>query len=210
MSNSTDSDLSIHEITTLTDPLYDSWLNIYQKSFPLNEQMLVSEHNKSLRSGVENGARDEVYLVSLNQEKRVTGIVRANYSVEHQAIALWYLAVDPELRGGGIGAWLYHESIRYVSRGREVKALVFEVEIPDECHDEASKSVAERRIGFYRRQGAKLFGGIHYIQSVGWQPPIPMHVMIDLFVEMTPEEALDLTRATLDEKFEQVGEITLS
>jgi GNAT superfamily N-acetyltransferase len=199
----------LHEIVSLDDPSYDDWLDIYQKSFPLSEQILVSEHNKSLRKDGAKGERTEIYLISLDSEDKPTGIARVNRDIENSAACLWYLAVSPNLRGAGIGSWLYNQVIELVtSRGR-CDAMEFEVELPERCENEESRLLAQRRIEFYRRQGAKLFGGIHYVQVVDWQPPIPMGVMVHPFTQMTPDDALILAEKVLGQDIERIGEVTL-
>lgn len=201
----TSEDLSYQEITCLADPNLLPWLDLYETAFPPSERILVSAVLQNLLSR-ENG--EDVYthlLAVVNASGKVVGMAMYTFSEELQLAYLWYLAVDPRLRSQGIGARIYRELLRQV-REVHLKALVFEVEIPE--RENSVNSL--RRIHFYRRQGAFLLEGIHYMQHVGWhQEPIPMHVMVHPMQALTPQEAFNLANSLFDGSVEQVGELQL-
>ena len=72
------------------------------------------------------------------------------------AVLLDYFAVDPSLRGGGIGGKILDLLKQWASQ----KAPLFlaEVEDPDFAQSPEDLSVRNRRIGFYRRNGFALTG----------------------------------------------------
>lgn len=89
-----------------------------------------------------------------------------------------------------------------------MRALVWEVESPEHFEDTARREMAERRIGFYRRQGALMLAGTHYMQKLPHQPAVPLHVMVRPIEPVTPQEVFGLAQRLL-EGVEQVGELGL-
>jgi len=202
-------ELSFHQIESIQDEGYDDWLNLYQQSFPLNEQVLVSSLNKLLRAVEEESAT--TFLLVRDDSGAAVGMALYECSAKCGCAALWYLAVRSDIRSKGLGGIIYREIIsRIRSASSEITALAYEVELPEEAEDDAVRALAIRRIEFNRRNGAKLVGGIHYVQSVGWQPPIRMHLMIHPFEEIGPETALEKLRCEFGEDVRKIGEITLS
>ena len=201
---------SIHEITSLDDPHYDAWLDLYQQSFPLSEQMLVSELNRMLRNKAKGLSSGEIYWALLDGSGQLIGMARFNLPADNQVAALWYLAVQSEVQSQGIGSRFYQAVVEHIRQttGENAEAVVFEVETPPNFVS-GKPSDAERRIAFYRRNGARLLTGIHYVQSVGWQPPIEMSVMLHPLAPLTPEWAYELARIALGFAVEQIGAIHL-
>ncbi len=215
MMNESTERLNYRSIRSLSDKCYDSWLDIYQTSFPLSEQMLVSALNSALREigGQDASERTAEFLLAETQEGEPVGISHYVYSEDCKAGLLWYIAVRKDIRSKGFGSQIYHESVQRLKNDHpEIIALMFEVEDPMHVDTDEENQLAHRRITFYRRNGAKLVSGIHYLQSVGWQPPIPMHLMIhslnDAF-KITAENALELIRCAFGSDVEQISEITL-
>ncbi len=207
--------LSYRSIQSLSDQSYDSWLDIYQTSFPLTEQMLVSSFNSALREieAQDASERSAEFLLAETEEGEAVGISHYVYSEDCKMGLLWYIAVRSDIRSKGIGSQIYLESVRRLKSDHpEMIALMFEVEDPTHADNEEGNQLAHRRIGFYRRNGAKLVGGIHYLQSVGWQPPIPMNLMIqplnDAFA-ITTENAFELIQCAFGADVERISEITL-
>ncbi len=202
--------LSFHRIVSLQDEGYDDWLNLYQQSFPLNEQMLVGSLNKMLRGGEEGGVATTFLLVR-DESGAAVGMALYESAAKCGCAALWYLAVRSDVRSRGLGGATYREIVSRVrAASSEIKALVYEVELPETAEEDSVRALAVRRIEFYRRNGAKLVGGLHYVQSVGWQEPVPMHLMIHPFAELSPEQALEMLQCKLGEEVKHVGQITLS
>jgi len=203
-------DLEFTELTSLDDERYDDYLDLYQTSFPLNEQMLVSSLNGLLRSIASGADEWSRMVVGIAPDSRVIAMAHYEIMPDEGAAALWYLAVLKSLRSGGIGSRLYREIVGRVTGVPDPPAaLVFEVERPDHAHTPEDRGLAERRIEFYRRNGALLLGGVDYVQSVGWQPEVPMHVMVHPLQSMTPEHALQLARTVLGDSVQPTHGPTL-
>ena len=188
----TEAPLRYHVITSPDDPLLVPWLELYERAFPPEEKVPVSDHLDTL-------ARPDpewhVALVAVTAE-RDDFVAMLRYEWGGRAAYLPYLAVGEAWRGAGLGSRIYEhllERIRGASPG--VEALVFEVERPDQAHDAPGREDAERRIRFYQRLGARLLRGIHYLQEVPEQPPIPMNLMVHPFQPLTAEAALELARS---------------
>jgi len=201
----TSDDLSFVEIVRLDDPSLLSWLDLYETAFPAPERILVSSILRIL-SDTTNGKKADTHLRAvLNTAGELVGLAMYSLSAEHPIAFLWYLAVNRKLRSQGIGSRIYQEILRQIQL-LNLKALIFEVEIP-----EGENSVnALRRIRFYKRQGALLLEGIHYMQHVDWhQYPIPMHVMVQPLEPLDPESAFNLAKSLFGDSIEQTGDLRL-
>lgn len=202
--------LRFHEILSLGDELYDAFLDLYQISFPLNEQMLVSDHNRVLRGKEEGRSRHQHLLAALDGERVLVGMARYDLIAECRAAVLWYLAVHPDARCKGIGSAFYAEIARRVRlEGPSIRALAFEVQDPEETQSPEERDLAIRRIEFYRRNGAQRLCGIHYTQSVGWQPPVPMHIMVHLWAPTDLEDVFQLSKCLFGNAVQRVKPLSL-
>lgn len=185
--------LRITEITTPDDDLLLPWLDLYEIAFPPAERMLVSFYLRLLREK-RDGLWPDHNLLAVQREGVFVGLAHYVVVAEQDLVWLWMFAVTPEARNQGVGAAIYGEIVRRLPAG--TVAVLIEVERPDLAHTEAERELAERRIAFYRRQGARLLEGVHYVQSVGLhQPPLPMHVMLHPLQALDAETAFALARA---------------
>ncbi|MGC9396774.1 MAG: GNAT family N-acetyltransferase [Anaerolineae bacterium] len=200
-------DLRITEITDLDDDLLLPWLDLYEMAFPPAERMLVSFYLRLLREK-RDGLHPDHHLLSVQRDGTFVGLAHYVLIAEHHLAWLWMFAVTPEARNQGIGAAIYADIVRRLPA--ETVAMFIEVERPDLAHTEAERALAERRIAFYRRQGALLLEGVHYVQSVGpHQPPLSMHVMIHPLRILDAGTAFDVACAVLGETITQTGTLSL-
>lgn len=203
--------MTYHDITTLNDPLYDDYLDLYQRSFPLNEQGLVGDFNRLLRRRMLGEVVNQHLVAALSNDGSLIGMAEYAINYELAAGVLWYLAVSERRRGLGTGSEFYIEIARRVQADLpHALGVVFEVERPDHCGSTSEAELAERRIRFYQRNGAFLLGGIEYIQSTGWQPGVPMHLMVHPFAHMTPQAAFQLCGAVFGASVTRAGDLTLT
>lgn len=204
-------ELTLIEITSFDDPLYDRWLDLYQISFPLNEQMLVSSLNALLRDRNRLGNGRKPILACVNERGDFKALVHYESFPDRMAAVLWYFAVEPEARSQGIGSAAYSLLLRRLQIEQpDIRSLFFEVEDPNACESLEQKHHAQRRIAFYRRNGAAQLTGIHYLQSVGWQPPLQMCLLVHRYAAMQAEEALALAQHLFNgEKLAQDGVLAL-
>lgn len=205
----------IRAVTSRTDPTLAGLFDIYQKSFPVEEQMLVSYFLDKLRA-FEQGEAQEFHLVVLAQECSVAGFAyfEVGRCVEGVGIGgyLWYIASHPELRRLGVGKRLYDHVRDTMFTRHNCRAMFFEIEVSDDArarHGEQAAAYADWRKSWYKRQGALELRGTRYMCGVDWHPPIPMQVMVHPNGELTPEEALRMARDVQDESIEAVGTLAL-
>jgi GNAT superfamily N-acetyltransferase len=202
-----DMDLHITEITDPDNALLLPWLDLYETAFPPPERMLVSFYLRLLREK-RDGLHQHHHLLAAQREGVFVGLAHYVEAAEHHLAWLWMFAVSPETRNQGIGATIYADVVRRLPAG--TIAVLIEVERPDLAHTEAERRFAERRIAFYRRQGAQLLGGVHYVQSVGpHQPPLPMCVMIHPLLPLDADAAFGLACAVLGDAITQTGALSL-
>jgi GNAT superfamily N-acetyltransferase len=196
--------LTFVEITSLNDDLLLPWLDLYETSFPASERILVSGILKMLKDNIRGLPVAEHLIAGLDGDGSLSGNSLFSAPQDGNVAVLWYMAVDPSRRSGGIGTRLYQDVLqRIATPGRQ--ALIYEVEI---AH--AGDELAERRIRFYQRQGAHLLKGIHYLQHIGsHQAPIPMHIMIHPLVALDARQAYDLAKGYFGDAVKQIGEFRL-
>lgn len=207
---------TIRPLTSLQDPAVPIVFDIYQKSFPVIEQMLISFFWRILRDKEQGGAAQyhfEVLCEGEGESEVIAGF--ALYEIdpdEPEGGYLWYIAANPDLRGAGVGKMLYsHVATQVEAAG--ARALFFEIETYDDAfahHGQEAADYAEWRKAWYKRQGALELKGTHYLCGVDWQPAIPMQVMVHPFdSDLNPEEALVIAHDVVDESIEQVGDLSL-
>lgn len=73
------------------------------------------------------------------------------------SVLLDYYAVEPQMRGTGIGGGFLQE----LGKMLDCDGIVMECEMPCKAENEQEKTIRERRIRFYERNGAEL-------SSYGW------------------------------------------
>jgi len=201
-------DLHITEIADLHDGLLLPWLDLYETAFPPSERMLVSFYLRLLREK-RDGLQPHHHLLAAQREGVFVGLAHYVELCEHNVAWLWMFAVIPEARNHGLGAAMYGEIVRRLPAG--TIAMLLEVERPDLVHTEAECRLAERRIAFYRRQGARLLEGVHYVQQVGpHQAPLPMHIMLHPLAPLDAETAFRCAKTAFGDAVAQTGALTLS
>lgn len=178
--------LHYHDLAGVSDPYTGVFLDRIQQSFPPNEQMSMSSILGSISERSE-GQILQVVLSASPPDGIPVGMIWEERSQEPPYTLLWYLAAVE--KGGGIGTRIYQD-LRERTRASGLRAILFEVERPD-CTPDPETAI--RRIAWYRRNGARLCRNIEYHQTVGWQPPVPMYLMVDtLDSEMPDKEVLSM------------------
>jgi ribosomal protein S18 acetylase RimI-like enzyme len=200
-----DEPLRIIEITSLNDDLLPAWLDLYETAFPANERVLVSTFFAILKSKAKGKAEYQHLLAAVDKAGELVGMVWYELFPETEAAALWCIAVAPEARSRGAGSWLYKQVIARADP-KHYAAWVFEVEKPENAAAPEQEQLARRRIGFYRRNGARLLTEIRYIQTIGThQTPITMHLMIHSLRQVDARQAFDLAAGIFGSAVVKVG-----
>ncbi len=196
----------LHPISTLTDPTLPDVLDIYQASFPPREQVRMSWWLQLLR-GLSREEKPTGTLLALCEASTETVVGMAYYEIEEfgeeRLGFLWYLATDSKQRNRGLGAAAYQAIVSQILDTESCTLMLFEIEIADEVaqsypHEPTLAELARRREAWYRRNGAQKLTGIHYEQSVGWLPAMPMHLLFHSRQSLTPEQAFSYAQQLTD------------
>jgi len=148
-------------------------------------------------------------LAAIDNQQNFVGMALYELNSRISCTILWYLAITPKNRGRGFGRWFYQEIISQVEKAGN-QAMLIEIEIPEKALSMERKVQSERRIRFYRGNGAKLFNGIFYTQSVGpHQPDTQMHLMIHPFENLEPKQAFAIAKKQFKQHLRKVGPINL-
>jgi GNAT superfamily N-acetyltransferase len=196
--------LDIRELCDLNDDLLLPWLDLYETAFPPEERNLVSDVLKALKP--ESGAgRNQHLLAATGPTGQLLGIAMFTVQPGNPVAMFWYLAMVPEARGHGYGSQFYQDIVRR-ARAAGCELAFLEVEIPERTTTAEAHQMADARIRLYRRLGAHLLCGISYVQAVGpHHAPIPMHLMVHLMTDLTPEDAFRLGQLTFGAYLTQTG-----
>lgn len=182
---------SFHELSTLDSDWGQQALAIYNEAFPVEEREPLDELTATVNSR-ETGEQTHHFRVMVDADGQVAGI--SIFTVTHpQYMAfLRFIAVRSDLRSRGLGRAMLRDVVREVRRdgrrrvGYPYLGVVFEVERPAEAHDESEYHLRERRIRWYRRNGAKVIPHVDLVTPpvTPDQPPMRYHMM---FVTAVPK-----------------------
>lgn len=183
------------ELTGPDDPALPAYLALYERAFPPEERVPVADFETVL-SERQEGRSPHMHQVAALEENVLVGMAQFAVKSEGRVGYAIYLAVDEKRRGSGIGSLFFREiADRMRAEQPPLRAMLFEVEDPDHCASEGRR-FAERRIEFYRRHGARMLTGIHYLQVVPDYPEgVPMKIMVLLFEDVIAEEAFAMAES---------------
>lgn len=190
-------------------------LSIQQASFPHHELMTDRFWQNMLEVIATKPDYHWYAILDDSNERQVVGmiffeIVRPNENSIPGA-SLWYVSIDYKHRGRGAGTVAYKTIVSLV-KSLGCNELLFEVEIPE--HYEVGSDefcFAQKRIEWYRRNGAKLLSGIKWWQEVdSGSPPTEMSLMVDtLGKSPTVNDVYDRACLVLGKDIEQTGLLIL-
>ena len=202
-------ELKFVEISDIADDLLLPWLDLYETSFPPVERVLVSDHLRVLKNKAQGLSRDQYLMGGLDESGNLVAMMRFSLCIEERVALLWYIAVSPDARNLGFGARCYAE-VKRIAIEFGARMVIFEVERPEDFADPSLREIAQRRIEFYRRQGAELMLGVSYIMSVGpHQPEIPMHIMVDAYETLSSNEIIEVAESIFGERLRRTGAIVM-
>lgn len=137
----------------------DFLIRVYMEAFPLSER-------RPLERVFELYKDNPHFTIDLTvHEEKAVGFLC--YWDLGEFIFAEYLAIDPNLRNGGLGKKVVDEFLATIT-----KPVILEVELP-------TTILSERRIGFYQRIGFKIWENIQYQQPAyhAETQPVPMKLM---------------------------------
>jgi GNAT superfamily N-acetyltransferase len=173
----------IRSITELDSRLGQQVINIYEQSFPEAERDPLEDIAASLRNA--DPDMELTRLRALIEHDAVVGFTLFASYKDYYLGYLKFIAVRQDIRGKGYGPILLQDAIQQIradgwrATGWPYLGLVLEVERPETAENVADRQLRERRIQFYRRNGAVMFDDVDYIAPpvAPGQPSLPFHLM---------------------------------
>lgn len=160
--------LTLEHLASDTHPHFAALLDLYMVSFPPEERKPAAQ----LRTMVHQP--DYQFLVALLLGE-VAGLAVLFHSQKIPLSLLEFLAVRPEVRGRGIGRWLFGQTVAQTDTAQ--RPLLIEAE--SDLTSTAGQPERRRRKQFYRSLGAGEINGLHYLMpQVANTPPPPMELML--------------------------------
>ena len=145
------------------DEIFQAVWDIYVASIPASER---KDHDALARMA--QSERYRIHIAELAGQVAAFSII---YRSDHQDFALLeYFATTPALRNQGIGGRL----LDHVLANQGDIPVLLEVEAPP-LTDQSGDSMESRRIGFYRRHGARVVEDFSYVlplKTAGTPPPM--------------------------------------
>jgi ribosomal protein S18 acetylase RimI-like enzyme len=185
--------LWLREIVSEHDPMLGPCMNLYTSAFPPDERIPADSFAQALQRrahGEETLPRRHRRLAVALLGDRFAGFCSFAGMIDQQASALeqygalFYMAVDPNLRARGIGGFMFGcvQSMLATDAqwcGAKAMGLILEVERPDTAADAKVRDLRERRIKFYERLGCRLLKRIDYLQPAvdADHAPLRLHLM---------------------------------
>jgi GNAT superfamily N-acetyltransferase len=187
-------DVTFHELTDLNSAWGQQALAIYENAFPIEERETLDSLTDTV-THAETRAETHHFRVMLGADAQVQGIaIFTTVHAQYMAF-LRFIAIHAELRSQGYGRWLLRDVVQQVKRdgvrrsGFPYLGVVLEVERPGEAANADDKAIRERRIGWYRRNGAKLFADVDLITPPAAHDLPPMHYHV-MFVSAVPKRMM--------------------
>ena len=154
----------------LNDEVVKQLCKISEDSFPPEEREPCQTLIKTIQEG-----KGILYTASV--KNIIRGFTKLTPLKESQLFLMEYLAVDRSSRNQGIGGKIL-EFIKEDLGTSNAVGIILEVEPPDETSGE-EKEIRQRRIWFYRRNGAQMVmdRGAYQMPNLANDGSIPMHLM---------------------------------
>jgi GNAT superfamily N-acetyltransferase len=175
------------ELTDTRSDIARQALALYESAFPPAERVPVEGIIDSIRQrGSASGTDGCIpHFFTVVQDSRALGLAFYGYFRHTRLGFLYYLAVQPDLRGRGLGAWLLRKALEMLPQdaaatgGEPPRGLVWEVERPVDASTPADRDMRQRRINFYERSGALLMKGLDFLAPPLGEnlPAVMYHVM---------------------------------
>lgn len=149
---------------------FDPFFAIYASAFPLSEQKPKEEISNLLHN-------TEYTFFLMRDGKEIIGFSIFFTPRQSDFHLLEYMAVSPTARNGGLGSFLFTQSLQKLSERFGVKPLFIEIDSPDDPMQD--QRINRRREDFYRKNGCTKIESFRYILGLKSDlPPPSMHMMV--------------------------------
>src|SRR5512133_1403353 len=147
----TQSTFSLIELQSRSDPLLLPWLDLYESALPPVARIPVSRFLGMLQAQEQGCGGEKHLLAALDGAGEFAGMAALYEPREWPLAHLWYFATQPQMRSQGLGSWIYDQLLQRQKPGR--RALIYDVEDPQQMSTPETRDLATRRIQFYQRKG---------------------------------------------------------
>jgi GNAT superfamily N-acetyltransferase len=139
------------EVTNVENPDFDLAMDIYAEAFPANERQPINVVKERVKNGL-----NQIYVGRIGNDIVFMALLWPLKNTDF--ILLDYMATNSAHRGKNIGSLFLQARHRDLEENK--KYFIMEVEDP-EFGD--NKEERERRLAFYKKNGAKELKGVNYI-----------------------------------------------
>ncbi len=191
--------MEICALQGITDPLVPAWFRLYELSFRQEVRGLAGFLLQLLRESPRHS-----FLAAV-QEGELLGLALYELPETVPVGYLWYLAVQPQRRGQGIGTQLYRAVLERLPATAE--ALFLDVELPEHEPTAEGSAYAAWRISFYQHLGAWLLPKVRVWEQVAPHfPPVPLGVFAHPLRTHDPLRLLTLATTLYGPRLERLDE----
>jgi GNAT superfamily N-acetyltransferase len=156
---------------------------IFELSFPPEERGDTAELLESIAAG-------ERLCYVAARDGELVGFAALLALDDLSVVLLEYMAVAPQARNDGVGGALFTHLRTNLLSDAEASGMTFEVEPPEEVDGE-ERTLRERRIGFYLRNGASVVDCAPRYRTpnlAGEDEPVPFKLMWVPLADEAPAE----------------------
>jgi hypothetical protein len=193
--------------------LWKEWWSIYLDAFPAEERMSEDFFIQTMVGQDEqNGVAQAIYAFTTDgladPSISTSEVVAISYHETYEESRfgwLYYIAVKSSQRGLGVGSEVYKWLADLIaSSGCEF--FFYEVELPSGDPG----AIPDRRIAWYKRQGAEQLDGIQYYQSTDISDAkVPMALLVHRFSGISVQDVYSRLREALGESLTKTGRLKL-
>lgn len=124
--------METHRITDETDVFYPDFMRLYEASFPAYERRTQAQRRRAIS--------DPRFHLEAVLDAGAFAAFNAYWDFG-DCTFIEHVAVDPKMRGGGVGSWILEDFF-----ARNPKTCVLEIDPPED-------DISVRRLRFYERHG---------------------------------------------------------
>ncbi len=179
--------LTWRNVESESDPALAKWLAMYERSLPrevlVPREVITAQVNAAARVRVEG---DVLHVAAALDADAIVGGAMFTFLSRSSLGFLSYIFIGPEMRGRGVGAWVYRQLTGVLGsdatvRGQSLQGVICEVEREDLAATPRELEERVARLRFFARVGARIVTGINYLQPPlhPEEEPLPMYLMFD-------------------------------
>lgn len=212
MGNSLQKTIKFLEVNNENSKEFEEIMQIYEETFPVEERNPRASIERALKEKRKKRFKKLglfSHLIGMKFKNQMIGLSYFNYFSGPSLGFLGYIGITPKFQGQGFGKKLLNQIIETIREDAkeigEKEPIGLAAEVEKEEQPDITREVREarnRRIGFFRSQGAKIIEGVDYFQPslTEDQPTIPLWLMIiplnqEYWERLTPEKISQVIKA---------------